>query len=590
MQISGLKYTWTSKLPIGNRVLDIYLPDGTEIDPKGEYTVTVNNFMADGGDGFTILKEGKERVTGTTDFKALFNYVKAQSAIKPLASVIEGRILRDVVKTPTVQVSQFDSILRGQTSPGAKIVVSIGDKNFEEVTADDSGKFEVEIGKQAVGTVITLDITDTLGNKGTFKVTVAAPAAPVVNPVTDADVVITGTSEAAAKVVAKAGDKELGTAVANAEGKFVITIAKQAAGTVITVTATDAAGNASIATEVTVSDATAPAAPQVNGVTDADEVLTGTAEAGSTVTATVDGKEIGQATADSAGKFEIKIAKQKAGVKISVTATDAAGNTSAATEVTVSAKVVEQPAKQGWKFENGKWYFYDNNVAKTGWLKDKEKWYYLGADGAMVTKAWVQTGAKWYYLGTDGVMVTKAWAQSGTKWYYLGVDGVMVTKAWVQSGAKWYYLGANGAMVTKAWVQSGAKWYYVGADGVMVTKAWAQSGAKWYYLGADGVMVTKAWVLSGGKWYFLGSDGKMLENEWLLDKNKWYYLGKNGAMAATSWVLSGGNWYFMDNNGAMKTGWVLTGGKWYYLYTNGKMAANTVVQGYKLGADGAWIK
>ncbi|WHY85715.1 bifunctional 2',3'-cyclic-nucleotide 2'-phosphodiesterase/3'-nucleotidase [Neobacillus novalis] len=569
MQISGLKYTWTSKLPIGNRVLDIYLPDGTEIDPKGEYTVTVNNFMADGGDGFTILKEGKERVTGTTDFKAFFNYVKAQSVIKPIAPVIEGRILRDVVKTPTVQVSQFDSILRGQTSPGAKIVVSIGEIKFDEVTADASGKFEVEIGKQAVGTVITLDITDTLGNKGTFKVTVAAPAAPVVNPVTDADVVITGTSEAGEKVVAKAGDKELGTAVANAEGKFTITIAKQAAGTVIMVTATDAAGNVSIATEVTVSDATAPAAPQVNDVTDADEILTGTAEAGSTVTAMVDGKEIGQATADSAGKFEIKIAKLAAGVKISVTATDAAGNTSAATEVTVSAKVVEQPAKQGWKFENGKWYFYDNDLAKTGWLKDKEKWYYLGADGAMVTKAWVQTGAKWYYLGTDGVMVTKAWAQTGAKWYYLGADGVMVTKAWVQTGAKWYYLSA---------------------DGAMVTKSWAQSGAKWYYLDADGVMVTKAWVLSGGKWYFLGSDGKMLENEWLLDKNKWYYLGKNGAMASTSWVLSGSNWYFMDNHGAMKTGWVLTGGKWYYLYTNGKMAANTVVQGYKLGANGAWIK
>ncbi|MFJ5714199.1 S8 family serine peptidase [Neobacillus sp. NPDC093127] len=232
-------------------------------------------------------------------------------------------------------------------------------------------------------------------------------------------------------------------------------------------------------------------------------------------------------------------------------------------------EVPVEEVKTGWKAENGNWYYYDSRGSKvTGWEKVDAKWYYFNNNGVMQT-GWLKDGAKWYYLGTDGVMVTKAWAQSGAKWYYLGADGVMVTKAWVQSGAKWYYLGADGAMVTKAWVQS---------------------GAKWYYLGTDGAMVTKAWVLSGGKWYFLGSDGKMLENEWLLDKNKWYYLGKNGAMAATSWVRSGSNWYFMDNNGVMKTGWVLTGGKWYYLYTNGKMAANSVVQGYKLGADGAWIK
>ena len=45
--------------------------------------------------------------------------------------------------------------------------------------------------------------------------------------------------------------------------------------------------------------------------------------------------------------------------------------------------------------------------------------------------------------------------------------------------------------------------------------------------------------------------------------------------------------------GKMSTGWKYISGKWYYLNpeagaNNGKMLFNTVVDGYTLGADGAW--
>ncbi|MGF9967149.1 choline-binding protein D, partial [Bacillus rhizoplanae] len=49
----------------------------------------------------------------------------------------------------------------------------------------------------------------------------------------------------------------------------------------------------------------------------------------------------------------------------------------------------------------------------------------------------------------------------------------------------------------------------------------------------------------------------------------------------------GGKWYYLNNSGAMETGWVSVGGKWYYLYNDGSMAVNTVINGYKLGYDGA---
>lgn len=47
--------------------------------------------MADGGDGYTILKQGKDRKVWLTDLDTLVNYVKAQT--KPISAAIEGRIL-----------------------------------------------------------------------------------------------------------------------------------------------------------------------------------------------------------------------------------------------------------------------------------------------------------------------------------------------------------------------------------------------------------------------------------------------------------------------------------------------------------------
>ncbi|CEG29122.1 DUF4350 domain-containing protein [Bacillus sp. B-jedd] len=163
------------------------------------------------------------------------------------------------------------------------------------------------------------------------------PEAPVVNVVTDADTVITGTAEGGSTVIAKVFAKVIGEATTGADGSFTIKIAKQPADTVITVTATDASGNESAATETVVKDATPPAAPAVNRVRNADDLITGIAEAGSKVVAKVDGQIIGSATADSQGKYNIKIKKLKHGTTISVTATDAAGNESKAATTIVTA-------------------------------------------------------------------------------------------------------------------------------------------------------------------------------------------------------------------------------------------------------------
>ena len=45
--------------------------NGKPIDPNGRYRVTVNNFLASGGDGYSVLKEGIDTFDAGPDLDAL---------------------------------------------------------------------------------------------------------------------------------------------------------------------------------------------------------------------------------------------------------------------------------------------------------------------------------------------------------------------------------------------------------------------------------------------------------------------------------------------------------------------------------------
>ena len=60
--------------------------NGQRIDPAASYRVTVNNYLAVGGDGFTVLKEGTAPRVGIYDVDALYAYFQANSPLAPGAS------------------------------------------------------------------------------------------------------------------------------------------------------------------------------------------------------------------------------------------------------------------------------------------------------------------------------------------------------------------------------------------------------------------------------------------------------------------------------------------------------------------------
>lgn len=85
LQVSqGFGYTWNESAPKGEKVdISSIKINGSQINPDGFYRITVNGFLADGGDNFSVFKTGTDRTGGTLDSDALVNYFAAVSPISP---------------------------------------------------------------------------------------------------------------------------------------------------------------------------------------------------------------------------------------------------------------------------------------------------------------------------------------------------------------------------------------------------------------------------------------------------------------------------------------------------------------------------
>jgi 5'-nucleotidase len=85
LQVSnGVSYTWSASAPTGSKVdPSAIMVNGVPVDPNGSYRVTVNSFLAEGGDNFTVLAQGTNRLGGAVDLDALVDYFAASSPVPP---------------------------------------------------------------------------------------------------------------------------------------------------------------------------------------------------------------------------------------------------------------------------------------------------------------------------------------------------------------------------------------------------------------------------------------------------------------------------------------------------------------------------
>ena len=216
--------------------------------------------------------------------------------------------------------------------------------------ADANGAFSVTLSAaQLNGETLSTAATDRAGNEGPATDLTArdvtAPAAPTDLVVAATGDSVSGEAEAGARIsILNAGGTEIGSGEVGLDGKFTVNIAPdQLNGEVLTVFAYDTAQNKSDPGQATAADSTPPPPPADLDVSTDGLTLTGTAEVGSTVVIMEGTTRLGEVEVGESGSFSFALSPARLnGEILSLTATDLAKNTSAAS--TVEADDTTPPA------------------------------------------------------------------------------------------------------------------------------------------------------------------------------------------------------------------------------------------------------
>ncbi|MBC2312541.1 Ig-like domain-containing protein, partial [Listeria booriae] len=305
----------------------------------GDATYTVN-VATDGTWSTTISKPKAGLVAEATSVKAGVTSAKASTTVVDVTAP----------DAPVLQtVTDKDTHVKGTGEAGTTVKVTLPNGTVLSGTVDTNGNFDIVIPAQAQDAVIRATLTDAAGNvsaAGSTTVVHAGPSAPVLNTVTDQSTRVNGTADAGTTVTVKITYNGMSisyTGLVDDFGEFSIPIDQSHAGATVDAIAKDRTNALSPRTSTVVQDVTAPDAPVVAPVFDTDTTIKGTGEATCDVRVTLPSGGVLTGRTNEAGAFTLTIPAQAAGRTLQVTLTDAAGNESTATTVTVQSSTLAAP-------------------------------------------------------------------------------------------------------------------------------------------------------------------------------------------------------------------------------------------------------
>ncbi|WP_402469700.1 5'-nucleotidase C-terminal domain-containing protein [Isoptericola aurantiacus] len=168
----GFTYTYDPALDEGDRITGMWL-DGEAIDLDASYSVTVNSFLAAGGDNFRVFAEGADAAdTGKIDLSAFVDYMAELAGDEPLAvdasqravgvSFTEGSELAAGTDV-AFDVSSW-SMSTAADATDDELVVSLDGTELGRFAVDSTvdGDPYDEVGTASVAVTLPADATGTL--------------------------------------------------------------------------------------------------------------------------------------------------------------------------------------------------------------------------------------------------------------------------------------------------------------------------------------------------------------------------------------------------------------------------------------------
>ncbi|GAB2581423.1 multifunctional nuclease/2',3'-cyclic-nucleotide 2'-phosphodiesterase/5'-nucleotidase/3'-nucleotidase [Paractinoplanes abujensis] len=181
----GLTYSYDVNQPRGSKIIASSLKlNGVVLNPTGTYRVTSNSFLAAGGDNFTTLGQGTNRVTtGDNDLTMLVNYFAANSPVTadPVARSTPGTAT-PADTTPPTGTFELGATALWPGQPMTLTPVALGD----DVSAADKIKKVVSWGDgttseslthtyaKAGDYTVSVQLTDEAGNQAAATIEGAA--------------------------------------------------------------------------------------------------------------------------------------------------------------------------------------------------------------------------------------------------------------------------------------------------------------------------------------------------------------------------------------------------------------------------------
>jgi 5'-nucleotidase len=87
----GFTFSYDPAATFGNRIDPASIKlNGVTLSPTATYRIVTNNFLADGGDAFSVFTEGTNRIGGGDDLTAFTEYLGANSPVSPPEDRIAG--------------------------------------------------------------------------------------------------------------------------------------------------------------------------------------------------------------------------------------------------------------------------------------------------------------------------------------------------------------------------------------------------------------------------------------------------------------------------------------------------------------------
>jgi glucan-binding YG repeat protein len=281
-------------------------------------------------------------------------------------------------------------------------------------------------------------------------------------------------------------------------------------------------------------------------------------------------------------------------VTINVWANDGYHDSESVT-VTLTAGAVPADVKNGMFFEDGGWYFYENDEKLYGFIEGEDGTRYFDPnDGGKAAVGWKEIEGAMRCFGDDGVMLNAGWyIVDGVERYFLesgipaegwtvvngvksrfGELGVPLTGLFEIDGV-WYFLLERGIAAAPGFHFDGVYWRAVRPDGSLYPQGFYEIDGAWRYI-LNGSIVSPPGIYQTDIYYRYIMDGGLMASQGFYEIDGiWRYVLDGAIIAPVGWYdnLEGHRRYVADGGLLLPQGWHKIDGANRYIL-NGSIPAS----------------